>query len=1042
MTTPPVVEKQVIDINLGAGVNERVRQELADWTKQLTTAENVVLDDLKALTKRPGLQYAVTTDDQAGACYPIFRLLPVSDGLCFVGADHNLYHVDEIDGYATKKGRLPEFSVTRKTMSSWGLGGSSSTFHAPRCFGATSKYVVAVHESGLDGITNKYWTISVADKHSGNIIRKYLYTNSVVGSRMMAVVSGDTVHMVITDGVGAAYYTYLDLSGTLPTESGISWPTGVNLAGGAGAVAPGGIVAMSGGACVVATNLGGTTYLERFSSAGASTATGSIATFTTTGIATDGTSVYLSGYDATPVLALNVVDATLAVTRTVTTAIAAVAGTTQIRVSTDASGNSRLVSYTRYNIAGALYHPMPLVYRCNSADVAFTQLDVRGLAGWCEQAQPFYNSLTDRHYVLVASQMTGQSGAAISRDAATASSVVLVDITESYVTAGSGGVKMFRPAAVVDTYTGVLDNTDADYGNWLSQPPPTVGAFDSYNLVIGLQQRSSYLSFVYDAILLKVKDVVAINSDKDVLSGSVTTSYDGDQPAEMGFHETPAVFLTVGGAGSVDAGVHNYIAVLEYRDMLGRSHFSRTSRASTVTPGIASAVTVTLKWPGVTSHDTDSGRGAIICHVYRTTAGGTVYYQIGSVNLAINNTFTDTVTDAALVARPQPFRQPGINGTALDRHAPRSSSHIVRHKDRVFYANGSNVYYSSFAVDGEAPWFNPQFSFAVPGGSGDITALASMDGVLVVFKRDSIFIVDGDGPAENGGNGTEFSPPRKVMTEFGCLDPRTLVYMPKGLMYRSPRGFELLDRSLQVLQIGQDITRTANAYPYSGGACFDQVNSRCLFPVGVSVDSYGRITYDSDGRILCYDAAAEAWTTWKPNSANTSGYHGTLDVCSARVFLAGGTNKERAFACTDYYTFYFSDSTYLDVVYYSQLKLESGWVRMDSAQDRVRISDFLALCKKSSNHNLVLSVAYDYSDSYSYSKTFTPATINSLSLEQLELEVPSQAKMAMRFKVTDSAPADTVTYPVTTGAGPVVLALSVRMGRRGGGAKLSADQKG
>jgi hypothetical protein len=64
------------------------------------------------------------------------------------------------------------------------------------------------------------------------------------------------------------------------------------------------------------------------------------------------------------------------------------------------------------------------------------------------------------------------------------------------------------------------------------------------------------------------------------------------------------------------------------------------------------------------------------------------------------------------------------------------------------------------------------------------------------------------------------------------------------------------------------------------------------------------------------------------------------------------------------------------------------------------------------------------------------------AIEQFELQIPKQGVQAVRFKIEDEIPVDTVTYPVTTGKAVDILCLSVKLGLRGGGAKLAASQKG
>lgn len=1059
--TPPVVEKTIIDIDLRGGVNERDRAELVDWTKYLTTAENLVLDEYRALVKRSGFRYINSsgTDESAVPFYPIYRLLPTKNGLCFVGKDFNLYSVNEAnEGTVVKKGRCPEWRIdSAKTVGSIGNYISTGTTGVLGFCVSTTKYTVVSYTSDAQ----RQHIINVCERKSGNKVKSYTLGISVGGANTIdaAVLNNRYILIAYADGINPPKWTILDAGSVLPS----SLPAGTAITGTAGgedvnAVLPGATFGT-----IVAVSAAGNTFLEKISTAGASIGSRTIAVTTTSAdcngsIFSDPTKFVLAYVNATPDYVVRFLDAALADTRTVTdTTAAAPAAADILRVAMSSSTEDvRVIAFKQITSTGGINHPSATVYSCAPVDVTFTEVSI--LSDWCELSHPFYWEATGRFYVALGKAMV--SGHTVGSTDTVAGNVVLVDITEAkYVNPPIvTSTRLLRPAAVVDGYTATLDhnNYSTNGVRVFNQSPPRPRSCSAASgngfentCILAYCYTPTAQTYAYEVVELVSNSPQAVSVSSDVMSGGKVFTYDNNVPQDLGFYDSPCLFVA-DIAGTLAAGTYNYVAVYEYKDYLGRSHYSRVSRPASITIAVARSINLSTLFPNVCDHDPipyniADFSSTIIVRYYRTTSGGTQYYLVAKTTAG--NPVNDSMSDATLVSQPQLFRQPGTQGSAVDRYPPLAGRHVVQHKDRVFYARGSQVYYSSFMVDGEAPWFNPGFSFYVPGGTGDITALASMDGVLVIFKRDAVFIVDGDGPPENGGSGTEFSPPRRMMTEFGCQDHRTLVYTPLGLMYRSDIGFVVLDRSMQVKFIGDRIQRTADAYPYSGGACYDTVSGRAMFAVGSAVGQDGRIGSNSGGRILAYDVTSDAWTTYKSYINGTS--EGLIDVCLANLRIPAtiGVSHSGTVVVANQYYLYFSadwsipdwkdqDSTY------TPFKMETGWIKLDSAQDRIRVSDFILLAKKMTNHAIKISVAYDYSDTYAYSKVWEPAAINAASPEQLELQVPKQAVTAVRFKIEDQAPADTATYPIGTGNGPDILAVSVKVGKRGGGPKLASEQKG
>jgi hypothetical protein len=563
---------------------------------------------------------------------------------------------------------------------------------------------------------------------------------------------------------------------------------------------------------------------------------------------------------------------------------------------------------------------------------------------------------------------------------------------------------------------------------------------------------------------MAMNDSRVVTCATDVISGGRTSSYDGLAISEIGCLSVPWIVALDHGSGTgVDTGLRNYVAVFESVDAQGRRHLSRISNPFAISKANSHDVDVAVNYPNLSDHvselapvsGTSSTTGyAFKVHVYRTVAGGTQYFRLRTQTVTVANnlttyiTFVDSVSDASLAGFELLYRQPGTLNTPLDRYSPTASSCCVRHKDRVFIARGNDVYYSSFDVFGEAPWFNPAFTFKVIGGVGDIVAMSSIEGLLVVFKENAIFVVDGDGPPESGGNGTEFSPPRKLMTELGCTDARTVVSTDDGIMFLSSRGLELLDRNLTVSWIGRNMVNTLATYPYPGGGAFDTTSGRCVWVFADTLSGVypGQISSVASGVVVVYDINSNAWSRYKLNQSAFGYGYAYQDVTYADVGASGQSIASAGrLAYIDTGQLYL-ESGHVDVVstgtnVFIPLEIQVGWVKGTSKQDRLRVTDLMIAAIRNANCTVTASYAADYSPSWitPSSWVWTPSVTSALTFVQLNGNVPKEAVQAISFKLVTSDPT-----PTSFGDGSQmdIFGLSVRVGMRGGGAKVPVAQKG
>jgi hypothetical protein len=1004
--TPPVIDKTSVDIDFSGGLNEAIREGSLDWSKYLKRAENVTFEEPGVIKVRPGVVYANGLDDGDSNYSPIVRMLPTTYGPCGIGSytggsigtTNRLYHYNFAQPSVVKKSIMSEFGVQVTPM-----GSVASAAGGGRILGTgyTSDYKILLTSVGWFVGTA---TLNITDTASGNLVRSYKIPaqNSDTTIHVMAMVSDRYIHVYsgVTSGGDTVMrqFDLQDLDATLPASVAVSNPD-----------APIGAVAYLGGSAVVMAN----SWLSRFNTVPAETHTGVPPLLATVGgLDTDGVDLYVSGVNSTPRKVLHVLDSDLLGTRIVIGTDTDVLATDMVRVAVGSTGI--WVGHCMF----ITYHsdtdwPVAQVDFVGAADTDFTR--VQNMPCWGEGSVPFYYPATEHFYVHLNKNVrtSGYLVSSVPTSDSVTGAAVLVDLFS-----GSWGDNptAFRAAAVLDAYTDTNVNGDTGAHDITTYRPHVGSTF----VALGGVSKSTLVGVSYEHRLLTYNDLSVVSSSVDTFSGGITSSYDGLCVSEFGWVDTPCVSGEPDGAGTLAAGSYNYTAIYEFKDNAGRSHFSRCARICSVVTSTTGDIDLTVSIPTVTNHsnhhfndpDISTANDASI-HLYRTVSGGTQYHlhTVSPISTAANSiSITDSTADAVLESQPLLFRQPGTFGTALDRYHALSSSHVLRMKDRVFYCRGNDIFYSSFAVEGEAPWFSPGFKITVASGDGPIIGLGRIDATLVALKRSSVHVIEGDGPPENGGSGQEFSQPKQVTAEFGCIDPRSIVSTPVGVMYRSEEGIELLDRSLKVSFIGERVYRTVDAYPLTGGGDFDRVSGRVMWIV---VDN------DGNSRAVVYAITSNTWSVYT--------YSVTMhDVAWVKDKLWFGMEDG-----------FMWEQGNLDDTTFIETTLETGWVRSTSKQERIRCECLQYLATRVEDCNVVVESAYDYDTNYSHQHTFPAAITTGTEVVQLQAEPPKELVQAISFRIQHTGSA-------SPGQGRQfdIFGLTLRLGLKGGGVKIPATHRG
>lgn len=537
------------------------------------------------------------------------------------------------------------------------------------------------------------------------------------------------------------------------------------------------------------------------------------------------------------------------------------------------------------------------------------------------------------------------------------------------------------------------------------------------------------------------------------LTGGVPSYYDGRGVYEIGFLNfvdasgviaTPS---TTGGA--MVAGAYVYSFTYEVTDAAGQRHRSATSVQKLVTVGGTSAGSVAFtniaNLMTTCRQDQDnSGTPPIEIVVYRSTVGGTTLYRLtpeltpATLQNGLTSqytTYTDVYGDAVagggvpLATKPLLYTTGGV----LDNVCPPSATLGVIHRSRLWLAGTDDprvVWFSKQFVTGEAIAFCDSFTFAIEDRN-PITALGSLDDKLVIFTRSSVYIVVGDGPTDSGV-GNDLATPQRVASDVGCIEPRSVVLTPDGLMFQSEQGIMLLDRTPSVSYIGHPVEDSLSAHPV--------ITSALVLPDQNQVTFTAQDSAGASGIQIIYDYAARTWGTgdiWDSDTASALARIISAARSPAGLYTivtnAGQVMTQRP--ATDPFA-------YLDGGHWITLVITTAWLKLSGLQGFQRIRSLELLLKTKTAYSLSVAIAFDYATSAAQTETKGDAQLVGTPTQPM-FRIGSQNGASPRCEsiqvtLTDVSPS---INPVGTGQGAYFIGLALEIARKPGLKRVGATAK-
>ena len=442
-----------------------------------------------------------------------------------------------------------------------------------------------------------------------------------------------------------------------------------------------------------------------------------------------------------------------------------------------------------------------------------------------------------------------------------------------------------------------------------------------------------------------------------VVGGGQVHLLDGASVTELGFHLYPeGMTLTPTSASdgsTMGLGTYIYDLAYEWFDRYGRVHRStgiQLSCSLTASAGnfqqnkvVISAPTPQFSAKGLTYIRNDANESVRLA-LWRSAAGQSTLHRADSplrpiiLNRSASfHTHYDNTTDAVLLTR-----QVDLRTVEVEDISPPAARHVALVSGRWMLSGieGTplDVWYSKIGDSNTGPSFSDSRVFTVPSEGGPVTGLAQLDDKGVIFKRTRIMAFNGAGPEDLEDDNSIFSQPVAINSDVGCTDSRTIVLVhgdkAQGLMFKSRKGFRLLDRGLTVVDVGAPVR------DYDGlrvSAATREVDSN-------------RVRFlTQDGLCLVYDTRWDQWSTFTSVQGNGSAiwqdryvYVQSDGVCMVQT----------------------TGSHYKDGLRPYPMLIETGWIPFVGLQDYGRVRSMHILGDYYSPHILKVDVAYDYREGF------------------------------------------------------------------------------
>lgn len=519
------------------------------------------------------------------------------------------------------------------------------------------------------------------------------------------------------------------------------------------------------------------------------------------------------------------------------------------------------------------------------------------------------------------------------------------------------------------------------------------------------------------------------------LTGGMLWQYDAIKPVEQGFHVWPEDLLVTTNAagGSITDQQYFYVFTYEWTDGQGLLHRSAPSVPTGQLTAGGNTSTNTINVPTLRL-TYKTGQNPVRLVGYRWSAAQQNYYQFTSITSPIINNsaidsiaVVDTLADSAILGNTLLYTTGGV----IENIAAPANNATTLFRNRLFLIDAEDtnlLWYSKEVIEATPVEMSDLLTMYVAptagaqGSTGPIKALSSMDDKLIIFKKDAIYYVTGNGPDATGAN-NNFSEPIFITGTVGCSNQKSIVMTPQGIFFQSDKGIWLLGRDLSSQYMGAAVER------YNG----IEIKSALSIPNTNEV----RFTL-ADGTVLMYDYYYAQWGTFNGIPAISSTLYNGLHT----YLRSDGIVRQQ------------SPSQYLDGANPVLISFTTAWFQLTGLQSFQRAYHFYFLGKYLSPHKLNVQIAYDFDPAITQTTIISPNNFNpaygiitpygagavyggSSNIEQWRVFLNKQKCQSFQLTVTEMYDA---TFGVMAGAGFTMSGLNLVVGGKSTYPKLPSSE--
>lgn len=402
--------------------------------------------------------------------------------------------------------------------------------------------------------------------------------------------------------------------------------------------------------------------------------------------------------------------------------------------------------------------------------------------------------------------------------------------------------------------------------------------------------------------------------------------------------------------------------------------------------------------------------------------GAGFFVGLGRVSLDESFAVPGNETIAALgdlrVSEPNPYEFEAIPEKPPGFRDISTAAHLVF---GISAENPSEVFISKAPRYGRGVEFNPAFN--VYSTVAQFVAVAGMDEKVVLLAEEAVYIIPAQAPSDDG-QGTP-PDPQLLSTDTGCVNKRSVVGGPFGVIFQGRRGFYLVTRSLDV--------------QYIGGPVEDQIDGEEVYTaVVVAEEQEVRFTTSTNNIMLVFHYTTGQWSTRRMNAfgaCTVAGrYYISKDTASGYAVAAERTESDQDYADAT------QDAGGTQIS--NDMEIETAWIKLAGLQGFKRVYKALILGEYRKMGALIpakitVQVAYDYDETWvdtrvwdSSYQTFGTATYG----DPIQLEVrPSKSKcQAIKFRIIQEPADATELAPLVWTEGVIISGLTLEVGMKPG----------